>query len=76
MKKVKPIPINAAKFIAKEYGYEQVVIIARRHSSDATEHVTTYGVDKANCEVAAMMGNTLKRTMGWLELLCNDKAKT
>lgn len=62
---LKPIPISAAKLIAELYGYEQVVIMARRHSSQPTEHVTTYGVDKENCEVAAIMGNALKRAMHW-----------
>lgn len=63
--KPKKIPISAARQIAKDYGYEQVVIIGRRHSDNAVEHVTTYGVDKANCEVAAKMGDVLKKAMGW-----------
>ncbi|MGZ6725293.1 MAG: hypothetical protein ACXVHK_30630, partial [Solirubrobacteraceae bacterium] len=61
---MKPIPISAASKIAKQYGYDQVVIIAR--AVDHGEHVTTYGKDKANCDVAARIGNFLKfKVMGW-----------
>lgn len=63
---MKPIPISAAERIAKEYGYQQVVIVAR--AIDEGEHVTTYGVDKANCDVAARIGNFFKhKLMGWPE---------
>lgn len=67
MKDRKPIPISAAEHIAKEFGYHQVVIIARRHSDDqSAEHVTTYGVDKANCDVAGRMGDHIKyKIMQW-----------
>lgn len=67
---MKPIPITEAKAIAKEYGYDQVVIIARRVGEAPApngEHVTTYGVDAAHCGVAARMGAALKRFMGWPE---------
>lgn len=61
---MKPIPISAAKLIADRYGYDQVVIIARKVGEG--EHCTTYGVDKANCEVAARCGDFLKfKVMGW-----------
>lgn len=61
-----PIPINAAKKIADAYGYDQVVIIARKVGGG--EHVTTYGVDKANCDVAARIGDFLKyKVMGWIK---------
>lgn len=64
----KPIPIAAAQRIAKDYGYDQVVIMARKVGPDGIEHVTTYGVDKAHCDVAAQMGYVLKhRLMGWPE---------
>jgi hypothetical protein len=62
----KPIPISAARKIAETYGFDQVVILARSVGSDGIEHVTTYGVDKANCAVAARMGDYLKHNiMGW-----------
>lgn len=61
---MKPIPISAAERIAKEYGYQQVVIVAR--AINEGEHVTTYGIDKANCDVAARIGNFFKhKLMGW-----------
>ena len=64
--KRKRIPISAAERIAKDYGYHQVVIIARNvGDEDGGEHVTTYGVNKAHCESAAKQGDALKRFMGW-----------
>ena len=67
---MKPIPISAAKHIAEKYGYDQVIVIARKvgeaHEPHG-EHCTTYGVDKANCEVAARAGDFLKfKVMGWV----------
>jgi hypothetical protein len=77
---MKPIPISAAKLVAEKYGYDQVVIIARKIDQPAGtgetakaaikggEHCTTYGVDKANCDVAARIGNFFKhKLMGWPE---------
>ena len=63
---LKPIPIAAAKRIADEFGYHQVVIVARHVGAAGGEHVTTYGVDVAHCGVAAKMGNFFKyKLMGW-----------
>lgn len=62
---MKPIPIAAAKRIAKDYGYEQVVIYARKTGDSGGEHMTTYGINKIHCDVAASMGRTLKHFMGW-----------
>lgn len=65
---MKPIPITAAEMIAKNYDYDQVVIYARKVGEDPDphgEHMTTYGVDKVHCGVAAQIGSTLKRFMGW-----------
>lgn len=62
--KMKKIPISAAKKIAHDYGYDQVIIFARRvgESPDPHgEHLTTYGKDKAHCNVAARIGSYLKR---------------
>jgi hypothetical protein len=64
----KPIPISEGKRIAKLYGYDQVVIIARKVDPNGGEHVTTYGVDKENCSVAARIGDFLKfKVMGWVK---------
>lgn len=61
---MKRIPISAARRIADDFGYDQVVIIARK--VDGGEHCTTYGVDKANCDVAARIGNFFKfNLMKW-----------
>ena len=63
---MKPIPISAAKRIADSYGYNQVVIIARAVGENGGEHVTTYGTDKANCSVAARIGDFIKfKIMKW-----------
>lgn len=65
---MKSIPIVAARNIAEQYGYDQVVIVARKvgDGDGGGEHVTTYGRDKAHCAVAARIGDFLKfKIMGW-----------
>lgn len=62
---MKPIPISAAEKVAKSYGYDQVVIYARKVGDAGGEHMTTYGVNKEHCSVAAQIGKTLQRWMGW-----------
>lgn len=58
------IPVSAGQRIAEEFGYDQVVIIARKVG--VREHVTTYGIDKDHCGVAARIGNFIKhKLMGW-----------
>jgi hypothetical protein len=62
---MKPIPIRAAEKIAQDYGYEQVVIIARKTGEDGSEHVTTYGINRVHCAIAAKMEDALKKFMRW-----------
>jgi len=65
---MKRIPITAAKRIAEEYGYDQVLIYARKvgESPDPHgEHVTTYGVNRVHCSAMAKIGNYLKKVMRW-----------
>lgn len=65
---MKRIPISAAKHIAEDYGYDQVVIYGRKVGDDPDphgEHLTTYGVDKVHCAVAAKISKHLQRVMGW-----------
>lgn len=60
---MKRIPIKAAKEIADKYGYDQVVVYARKVGQDPDphgEHMTTYGATKDHCRVAAMIGDYLK----------------
>lgn len=65
---MKNIPISAAKRIADEYGYDQVIIYARKVGNDGIEHMTTYGKTKDHCSVAARIGDYLKyKIMGWTE---------
>jgi len=61
------IPIVAAKRIAVNYGYDQIVVMARKTGEGGMEHVTTYGVSREHCVVAEKMGNALKRVMQWPE---------
>lgn len=63
---MKRIPIRAAEKIAQDYGYDQVIVIARKVGDDGGEHVTTYGRNKAHCDAAARTGDFLKhKIMGW-----------
>lgn len=45
-----PIPITAAEFLAGEYGYDQVIILA---FTPGTQWRTTYGVNEEQCKQAA-----------------------
>ena len=60
----KRIPIQAAKDIAKEYGYTQVIIHAY-DGNTGIQHVTTYGKSLADCANAATGGNKIKEMLGW-----------
>lgn len=67
---MRSIPITAAAQVAQAWGYDQVVIIARRVEAGAGEphgeHVTTYGITVEHCAVAARIGNHFKHNlMGW-----------
>lgn len=63
---MKRIPVKAAERIAKEYGYDQVIIIARKVGWEGAESVTTYGVNKQHCSIAAYIGSYIKQNiMGW-----------
>ncbi len=61
------IPIYAARRIAENYGYDQVAILARKtgEGPDAGEHITTYGVSRVHCDVAALMGKRLRVIAAW-----------
>jgi len=65
---MKRVPISAARRIAEDYGYDQVVIYARKVGEDPDphgEHLTTYGVNKIHCAAAAKISEHLQRVMGW-----------
>lgn len=68
----KRIPISAAKAIASDFGYSQVII----HAYDGNthiQHVTTFGKSDTDCENAAAGGNAIKKLLKWDEKLCNAK---
>lgn len=73
---MKPIPVSAAEAIAHKYGYDQVVVIARKVGDDPAphgEHCTTYGRNKEHCSVAARIGDLLKfKVMGWVKEQTTD----
>lgn len=65
---MKRIPISAARQLAETYGYDQVVIYARKVGDDPAphgEHMTTYGANKEHCSVASRIADTLQTFMGW-----------
>ncbi len=63
---MKRIPIAAAKRVAEQYDYDQVIIVARKVGDGGGEHVTTYGRDVPNCRVAARIGDFIKhKIMVW-----------
>jgi hypothetical protein len=73
MSSMKRIPISAARLIAETYGYDQVMIYARKIDRPAGvgetasqmrrggEHMTTYGVDKTHCAAMARIAEYLKK---------------
>jgi hypothetical protein len=63
---MKNIPIAAAKRIAGDYGWPEVVIFGYDPVS-GDQHVTTYGKNLEQCKDAARAGNHLKRHLGWPE---------
>lgn len=61
----KTIPVSAAASLAQKYGFDQVVIIARKTGSGG-ESVTTYGKGRIHKDIAARTGEFLQReVMGW-----------
>lgn len=61
----KRIPIAAARRIAEAYGYDQVVVYARKVGDAGGEHMTTYGTTPTHCGIAARMAAKLQEFMGW-----------
>lgn len=63
----KAIPIAAAEKIAKEFGWDTVMIIGRSvNEGSLFEHITTYGKTKQLCQQIARFADFLKFTvLGW-----------
>lgn len=60
----KAIPVKAASALALQYGFDQVIIVARRVGEG--ESVTTYGKGRIHKDIAARTGEYLQReVMGW-----------
>lgn len=65
---MKRIPVKTAQGIAKQYGYDQVIIFARKTGNGGGEHLTTYGKNRAHCSIAAHCGEYLKKhILHWYE---------
>lgn len=64
----KPIPIAAAKRIADDYGYDQVIVYGRNWVTQNNEHITTYGKTKALCLAAGRISATFQKWMGWFDV--------
>lgn len=65
---MRTIPISAAEKIAKDYGYDQIIIYGRRVGEEPEpcgEHLTTYGRTPELCAAAGRMSATLQEFMGW-----------
>jgi len=63
-----PIPIASAQAIAEQFGYHQVIVIARAIGDDGGEHLTTYGVNAPNCLAAARIGAGPSRRPCWAKI--------
>lgn len=61
MSKLKRIPIKRAEEIAKTYGYDQVIVIARKVGDGDVggQWITTYGINKEHCAAAGKQGEAL-----------------
>jgi len=68
---MKRIPIKAAQEVAEKYGYDQVMIYARKVGEAPDphgEHMTTYGVNKAHCDAMARIAGFLQtKILGWVK---------
>lgn len=69
---MKDIKISYAKEVSQKSGYEQIIILGIDPKTGA-QHVTTYGKSKNECKEAAIIGNWLKRKLGWDEKDCHAK---
>lgn len=66
------IKISDAKRISEKSGFPEIVIFGYDPES-GSQHVTTYGKTKLQCNDAAKAGNHLKRALGWPEKDCHAK---
>ena len=69
----KSVPINSARIISEAYEKSQVIIVCwdKEH---CRSHVTTYGKDIIDSQLAAMGGNMIKKELGWDDKLCHSES--
>lgn len=53
------IPVKVAKAIGERFGYDQVLIVARKTGKGGGERVVTWGRNKAHCDVALRIADFL-----------------
>lgn len=66
------VPVTAAKKVAVEQDFDQVIILGWR-KSDASTHVITYGKTKADCGQAAVGGKKLAAHLGLTPDVASEK---
>lgn len=59
----KNVPISAAKEIAKKYNKAQVLLLCWEEETGLT-HITTYGINKKHCDMAAAGGQVVAEALG------------
>lgn len=65
------IPVKEARKIAEKYGYDQVIIHARKMGEDVTaalrgESMATYGVNAVHDTIIARIGKFIQESVfGW-----------
>ena len=67
-----PITVSVARQFLVDYGYDQIVIYARKTGPEGMENMTTCGISKEHSKIAALMGVSLKKLMGWENEIVNE----
>jgi hypothetical protein len=65
----KRIPIAAARRFAQRHNLTHLLILGA--DSSGVSHVLTYGKSTADSEAAAIVGNKLKKLLGWPDSMTN-----
>ena len=68
---MKKISIKQAKETREALGFKQIVILGI--DNDFKQHVVTHGDTSKDADIAAKLGNDLKKILKWPEEICNTK---
>ncbi len=70
------IPISALRDIAVKYGWDQLVLVARKVGPGGEEQVVTYGEGREHSDVAARAGMAIRtHLLRWPSLLSSPHLK-